>query len=310
MSSFQALMALSASQTKESQSAVQIALRERQRKEAAKRKEQEEKDRKQREQERQLRLKHFEEEKKEQERKKREEEKRRALEHALQRREDEQRNALLYGPKKANKYPTSTSGVKEAVRKSRLPSADDRNDEPSPGLFLTREELRQRKQQAEQRRLYATSRRSSGTGSYSKQGKRLPGGAVDIATPTCTAENGSFKSVKDRLAAQPITLTKLNVVKRDTRTIDEIVQDRAKAKVLDGDKAREFSDWFGSSKKKDSAKKGSPPASALSTSSLSSSMVATPPASQSAVGSGANTPVSRKCLRRWPTCLWCLVIVT
>jgi protein SPT2 len=303
-------MALSASQTKESQSAVQIALRERQRKEAAKRKEQEEKDRKQREQERKLRLKHFEEEKKEQERKKREEEKRRALEHALQRREDEQRNALLYGPKKANKYPNSVSGVKEAVRKSRLPAADnDHNDEPAPGLFLTREELRQRKQESEQRRLYATSKRSSGAGSYSKQGKRLPGGAVDIATPARTAENTNFKSVKDRLAAQPITLTKLNVVKRDTRTIDEIVQDRAKAKVLDGDKAREFSDWFGSSKKKDPVKKDSPPASALSTSSLSS-MVATPPASQSTVGSGANTPVSRKCLRHWPTCLRYSVVVT
>ena len=63
--------------------------------------------------------------------------------------------------------------------------------------------------------------------------------------------SGNFKSVKDRLAAQPITLTKLKAVKWDTRTIDEIVQDRVKAKkTLDGDKAREFSDWFGTSEKR------------------------------------------------------------
>jgi hypothetical protein len=78
----------------------------------------------------------------------------------------------------------------------------------------------------------------------------------------------------------PNTLTKLNVVKRDTRTIDEILQDRAKAKegkVLDGDDAREFADWFGSSKEKDAAKK---------------------PSNLSGPNSGANSPSSRKCLQR------------
>ncbi|KAM6504118.1 SPT2 chromatin domain containing protein [Amanita muscaria] len=294
MSSFQALMALSASQTKESQGAVQIALRERQKKEAAKRKEQEEKDKKDREQERKMRLMHFEEQKREVEKQKREEEKRKALEATLQRREDEQRNALLYGPKKSGKYPTSTSGIKESVRKSRLPSDDAADGEPTPGSFLTREELRQRKHMAEQRRLYASSRRSSGNGSYSKQGRRLPGGAVDITTNGARgADEGAFKSVKDRLAAQPITLTKLNVVKRDTRTIDEIVQDRAKAKILDGDKAREFSDWFGSSKKKELVKGASPSATPMSTPSTTT----TPAASQSAtstVASGANTPLSQR----------------
>jgi protein SPT2 len=59
------------------------------------------------------------------------------------------------------------------------------------------------------------------------------------------------------------------------------LQDRAKAKegkVLDGDDAREFTDWFGSSKKeKDAAKKLS---------------------NLSAANSGANSPSSRKCRLR------------
>ncbi|PFH51064.1 hypothetical protein AMATHDRAFT_59742 [Amanita thiersii Skay4041] len=291
MSTFQALMALSASQTKEAQSAVQVALQERQRKEAAKRKEQEERERKEQERERQLRLKKFEQEKKEQERVKREEDRRKAMEAALQRREDEQRNALLYGPKKGNKWPSSTSGAKEAVRKSRLP-ADVDDGEPPAGSFLTREELRQRKQEAERRRLYGSTRRTSGGTSYSKHGKRLPGGAVDVATPTRSAgDPGTFKSVKDRLAAEPITLTRLNVNKRDTRTIDEIVQDRAKAKVLDGDKAREFNDWFSTSKKdkKEGAKKVPSPGTTTTT----TSAAVTAQGSFSSVTSGANTPVSR-----------------
>ena len=128
--------------------------------------------------------------------------------------------------------------------------------------------------------------------------------------PASTA-SGNFKSVKDRLAAQPITLTKLNVVKRDTRTIDEIVQDRARAKILDGDKAREFSDWFGTSKKKD---KTSPSAAASSYSSSTSSISSAPfpsgsQGTTSTMTSGTNTPVSRKYLRRWLMCHWCLAIV-
>ncbi|KAK2460149.1 hypothetical protein APHAL10511_007828 [Amanita phalloides] len=300
MSSFQALMALSASQTKESQSAVQVALQDRQRKEAARRREQEDKERKEKEREKKVRMMHFEEQKKEQERLRREEEKRKAMELALQRREDEQRNALLFGPKKASKWPTSTSGAKEAVRRGRLPSGDnDDGGQVAIGSFFTREELRQRKQAAEQRRLmHASSRRSSGAGGYSKQGKRLPGGAVDSTAPSSATDSGNFKSVKDRLAAQPITLTKLNVIKRDTRTIDEIVQDRAKAKILDGDKAREFSDWFGTSKKKEVVKKTSSVATLSQSSSASSiSSLTLPSASHSAnsaVTSGANTPVSQR----------------
>ena len=64
-------------------------------------------------------------------------------------------------------------------------------------------------------------------------------------------------------------LVKLNQNKRDTRTIDEIMADRAKmrqGKVLDGAFAKEFNDWFGKVKK-DAPKKTSVPATSTSTSS-------------------------------------------
>ncbi|KAF9065832.1 hypothetical protein BDP27DRAFT_1331445, partial [Rhodocollybia butyracea] len=73
----------------------------------------------------------------------------------------------------------------------------------------------------------------------------------------------------------PNTLTKLNTVKRDTRTIDEILQDRAKAKelkTLDGDDALAFDDWFGERKKEKSR-----PASAEGTPKPVSRAIGTPP---------------------------------
>jgi protein SPT2 len=61
----------------------------------------------------------------------------------------------------------------------------------------------------------------------------------------------------------PNTLTKLNTVKRDTRTIDEILRDRAKVrenKTLEGEEARDFHNWFGTkSKSAPVTKANSPP---------------------------------------------------
>lgn len=283
-------MALSASQTKESQTAVQTALAQRQRNEELKRKQQAEQDRKEQENARKLRLKHFEDERREQERKQRMEEVRQAKEAALQKREDEARDILRYGPKKAKaltsgpegsapKWPSSASQsrAREDVRNRRLPDDEDEDSAPE---FLTREEKRERKQEKERRKLFHPTKRPSNAGGYSKPGRRLPGGAVDVTTTSQMADMASgSKSVKERIAAMPNTLTKLNTVKRDTRTIDEILQDRAKArefKVLDGDEAREFNDWFGTAKKKEAAKNPSTQLSA------------------SAANSGANTPASRK----------------
>lgn len=252
--SFAALMALSASQTKESQSAVQSVLLQRQRNEELQRKKREESERKEREQAAKLRQKRFEDEKKERELQlKREAEVKRTQEEQA-RREEEQRNALLYGPKRAklgSKWPSSNGTSKEDVRKRRLPSDEENGSRSgSPAMALTREEKRQRRVESEMRRGYAMKRAATSSG-YHKAGRRLPGGAIDATSAPNSDNCNSSQSVKARLAALPNTLTKLNVHKRDTRTIDEILQDRAKAKTatLDGDDAKEFNDWFGKGKK-------------------------------------------------------------
>jgi protein SPT2 len=256
MSAFASLMALSATQTKEQESAVEVTLRERQRKEALRRKQQEEKEAKDREMEKQRRLKLFEDQKREEERRKRVAEEKAARERAMQRREDEERDKLLYGPKKASKMSAASSsnggGSRGAPGKRR--SSDESDDDSGP-IPLTREELRQRKQEREMKRMYGATKRSAGSsgGSYQKAGRRLPGGAVDITIdPTASKSATEYKSVKERLIAQQNTLVKLNPNKRDTRTIDEIVTQRAMAKqhkTLEGEQAKEFDDWFGTKKK-------------------------------------------------------------
>lgn len=250
--SFAALMALSASQTKESQTAVQSALQQRQRNEELNRKKREEFEKKELEAAAKLRLKRFEDEKKQRELEVKQEAERRRMEEEQARREEENRNALLYGPKKARsgpKWPSSSGTSKEDVRRRMLPSDDEGGSRSgSPAMALTREEKRQRRIEAETRRSYARKRAAASSG-YHKAGKRLPGGAIDATSaPNSDSGNGS-QSVKARLSAIPNTLTKLNVNKRDTRTIDEILQDRAKAKIAVGDEAKEFNDWFGKGKK-------------------------------------------------------------
>ncbi|KAF8150889.1 hypothetical protein B0H34DRAFT_730474 [Crassisporium funariophilum] len=263
MTSFASLMALSATNTKQSQLAVESALQERQRKEALQRKQQAEREAKEREQEKKLRLKRFEDEKREQQRLERLEAEKEARALALQRREEEQRNNLLYGPKKAAKmsaaanggspkYPSSSSGTRDVVRKSRLPDSDDEISGPA----LTREEIRERKLQAGLRKTFTATKRAatSGSSGHTKFGKRLPGGALNIETPEepqyDTSPSG--QSVKDRLQMIPSTLTLLQKDKRDKRTIDEIqfdVRQKRSGVVLDGEKATSFNNWFPDKKK-------------------------------------------------------------
>lgn len=249
-------MALSASQTKEAQSAVQTALDQRQRNEELRRKKQEETERKAREEEAKLRQKRFEDEKKQLELEAKQQAEQARREAGQIRREEEARNALLYGPKKAKqqglRWPTSQSGIKEEVRRRRVGEEEEEDSRSGLPIVLTREEKRQRRVEADMRRTYQLKRASS-TG-YNKFGRRLPGGAIDAPSATMSDSGASAQSVKARLAALPNTLTRLNVNKRDIRTIDEILQDRAKAKTatLDGEDAREFNDWFGKAKKKES----------------------------------------------------------
>ncbi|KAJ7039685.1 hypothetical protein C8F04DRAFT_298958 [Mycena alexandri] len=284
--SYKALMALGESHTKSVESTVQAVLAEKKQKEQQRRKQQELQERKERELEAKMRLRHFEEQKRKAELEAKRAEERKAKEADLLRREAEQRDALRYGPKKAKsaagKWPTSSSGVHDEVRKKRLPDDDD----DDMGIALTREEKRERKLQAELKRAFHSPRRvNSATGAYRKPGGRLPGGAYDVATSSAdkaTATSGPG-NVKDRLTKMPNTLTRLNVVKRDTRTIDEIVRDRRENKeVLNGDQARGFDDWFTPSSRTQPKKEKAPvpSSSASSSSSRPSSQPMPPPAAR------------------------------
>ncbi|KAI1797333.1 hypothetical protein LXA43DRAFT_983891 [Ganoderma leucocontextum] len=283
MTSWQTLMAIGATHTRRTEEAVQSQLAERQRREAQRRKEIEEKDKKDRELEAKLRLKRLEEQKREQERAERLERERQAKEREMQRRQEQERDALLYGPKKAKDkhgYPVSGAG-------KRTHSSVSDNDEPGPSNVLTREEKRQRALERELGMGRGSGKRTSGGSAYRKPGRRLPGGAVDsVTTNSASSSQGSpnkAQSTRDRLKAEPAMLIKLNTNKRDTRTIDEIMTDRAKmrqGKVLDGESAKEFNDWFGKAKK-DPPKKASAPAASSSTSRANTPAVA---------GSGSASP--------------------
>ncbi|TFK27803.1 hypothetical protein FA15DRAFT_666029 [Coprinopsis marcescibilis] len=256
MSAFANLMALSATQTKQQESAVEMALRERQRKETELRRQQEAKEAKEREQEKKRRLKILEDQKREDERRKRVEEAKKLAEQRA--RERERDDALSYGSKQHTAKAGSSSKSKEPLRK---PLNDDST--------LSREELRQQRIQREMKRLYGDTNRSSPTRASTTQrtGRKLPGGAVNMTAADAGGQAANYKSVKARINATPNFLVKLNQNKRDTRTIDEIVQDRAKVKetkILHGEDARGFTDWFGS--KKEPEKKTSRPSSVTPTS--------------------------------------------
>ena len=283
-------MRLAASQTQQSEEAVQMALADRQRREAQKRKEIEEKERRERELQAKLRLKRLEEQKREQERLERQRREREAREREIQKREEAQRDALRYGPKAGKSgYPGSAAG-------KRRHSASSDDDSTGQSNALTREEKRQRRLEAELRGSRGASMRRSGGGGYSKAGRKLPGGAVDITTTksSSSASPSQSQSIRERLAAEPSMLIKLNTNKRDTRTIDEILQDRAKlrqGKVLDGESAKEFNDWFGKSKK-DPPKKSTPSTSRANTPAVAGS--STGSQSKAASGSASPGPVASK----------------
>lgn len=250
MSGFAALMALSARQTKQSAVETESLLAERRRKEEQRRKDEEAKERKERELQKRLLQKRFEEEQRERERQQKAEEERRQKEALIQKREEEQRNSLLYGPKAAKSRTVRSQDSRAQSQRSRSPDSGDSGGASA----LTREEKRQRKLQADLNRSL-TSKRSLQAGHH-RAGKQLRGGAVDVSSDLSVSARldatQNTQSIKQRIAALPNTLTRLNVNKRDTRTIDEILQDRAKLrerKVLDGDEARHFDDWFSSPKK-------------------------------------------------------------
>ena len=239
---FAALMALSRTHTQEQQSVVANQLTERKRKEEEQRKKRLERERKELELEKKRRMQHFENLKREDERQKEKSEKEKALEAERERRAQAQLDVLRYGPKKAvAKYPARAN-----------PHSVD--DNKSRAEALTREELRERKRLAEQRRMLAPSKRTFHHTGTRKPGKRLPGGAIDTTASLPATASTSAQTTRERIAAIPPTLVKLNQVKRDLRTIDEIQTQLKNAKALEGDQARSFGDYF-VDRKKDSVAK-------------------------------------------------------
>lgn len=257
MTGFAALMALSQAQTQESTRTADSIQAERRRKEEDRRRQQEEEDRKERERQAKLLRHRLEEQKREKERQEKREREQEAQLKEMGRREEEQRQTLLYGRKRAKdgapRYLTSSATNKRI---------SDDDDEADVGLGLTREEKRVRRLQLQFSQNAA--RRAGSSVGTTRVGRRLPGGAVNVTAASQTADGsaGGAHSVRARLTAMPNTLTRLNTVKRDTRTIDEIVRDRAKArenKTLEGEDAREFHDWFGTKLMTGTATKASSP---------------------------------------------------
>ncbi|KAF9790415.1 SPT2 chromatin protein-domain-containing protein [Thelephora terrestris] len=253
-STFATLMAISASNTQASQRAAQQALAEKKRKEEEEMRKRAERDRKEKELEARLRLKHFEDEKRERERKEREDKLNEEKEKLREKKEAMARDKLLGNVKKASRsrspsYPGVNPGSRDELRKKRLPS----DEEDEGASFLTREEKRERRRMAGLNSGAGRTKKSTtGSGAPYRSKKPLPGGGLDSGGASQNSGGSPSQSVKARLAAMPNTLLKLNVNKRDTRTIDEIIRDREKSKegrVLNGEQAKEFNDWFG--KKRD-----------------------------------------------------------
>ncbi|KAJ7153733.1 hypothetical protein C8R46DRAFT_864257, partial [Mycena filopes] len=228
MTGYKALLALSESHTKKMESLARTLLAQKRQRQ----KRQEELDQKQRDLETRLRLQYFEEQKKNTNAGVSIEVERVANEAELLRRDAVRQNTLRYGSKHGSR-----------PRRVLHPRLDDFGGGIDESPALTRKEKRERKLQVELGEIFAPPQsRMSRPAARSRRllsPQTLPHPAQDPAA-------GSL-SVKARLTASiPNTFTRLNIVKRDIRTIDEIVQANHKnRRVLEGDCARGFDDWFG-----------------------------------------------------------------
>jgi protein SPT2 len=268
MSTYAALIAQSRKQTAVHEQEVKATLEAQKKKEALERKAQEEREKRDKQYEA-MRVKQLlEQQRRDAEREKRKEDEQASIEKALKRREQEMREKLLGGSKSraSGSSGGGGSGGSEGSRKRKGSEDRDNHDSPrakrsrspAPSQQLTREELKEKKRLATLREWEKDDgprRPAKKAGSGRKSGT-LRGGAVPIITTTPVIQlepSPSGKSARERLAAMPLTLTKLNTVKRDMRTIEEILADRDRARtgkvVLEGDAAKSFN-WFQEPKKK------------------------------------------------------------
>ncbi|KIY68702.1 hypothetical protein CYLTODRAFT_421355 [Cylindrobasidium torrendii FP15055 ss-10] len=238
--SFEAMMSIARERAQASQAQVEATIRQKEYKDRERRAKQEENERKEREMEAKLRQRHFENQKKEEERKRKEEKQRVEAEAARQRREAQIREEILHGKKSA---PRASGGTRTAgVKRSRSLDADS-----GPANFLTREEKRARKESA----FFDTPSSKAATKTTQRPRAKLPGGALNQVGGT--ASSSAVKgNTRQRLMKAPNTLVKLNQVKRDTRTIDEIVTDLAHRKG-GGAQSNGNTDFFGNPKPKNAS---------------------------------------------------------
>ncbi|KAF8339766.1 uncharacterized protein EI90DRAFT_3037697 [Cantharellus anzutake] len=175
--------------------------------------------------------------------------------------QDEQRKREETAQKEKEKLlkPSSPSSVllaRKATLNDKSRSSSPRTTHLTPSSSshaLTREEKRALADPLLREKVLKS--RSSGSGSK-KYGARLPGGAINRKS-TASSSQPAGTSARARIAADFQTLTPLNTVRRDLRSIDEITRDlenrRFGASVekveLVGPDATHFTDWFSKSKK-------------------------------------------------------------
>lgn len=259
---FAELMALSASKTRETNAATEQLLAEKKRKEEQRLKEQQARDAREREMRAALVRRRLEEAQRAEERQRRQEEERARKEAVLARREEQLRLNLIYGKDKRSALgSSSSSGSGSRGRKGK--SGDDDGDENEIGSsVLTREEKRMRRLNNDLNRSFTSKRKDVPYSSVNSP--RRPGAGRSLGHDVIEAQKGnqssgsaaddasSRQSLRKQLASMPQQLIKLNTVKRDTRTIDEIMNDLQRAKdqrVIAGEDARGFKDWFASKEK-------------------------------------------------------------
>lgn len=258
---FAELMALSASKTRETNAATEQLLAEKKRKEEQRIKEQQARDAREREMRAALVRRRLEEAQRAEERQRRQEEERARKEAVLARREEQLRLNLIYGKDKRSALGSSSGGAGSRGRKGK--SGDDDGDENEIGSsVLTREEKRMRRLNNDLNRSFTSKRKDVPYSSVNSP--RRPGAGRSSGHDVIEAQKGgqtsgsaaddalSRQSLRKQLASMPQQLIKLNTVKRDTRTIDEIMNDLQRAKdqrVIAGDDARGFKDWFASKEK-------------------------------------------------------------
>jgi protein SPT2 len=292
---FAALMAESKQRTEAVAHQAQEALANRQRKEEDRKRQQEEREKKEKELETKIRQRHFEEQQRVKEREQRQEKEREERQREQERRQRELEESLRGTGGRVRSLTSGSSGPRRR--------GHDLND-PDDGtsVALTREEKRERRL-ANDFRLPGASKRTSAPGAGAWGGRRLPGGAVDVLgslrTPDSSRAGSTPRETRARLAASSNTLIQVRQ-KRERRPGETERDGRldSESKILSGDQARNFGDWFSSKSKAEASKDDAP---SKSRASLADQPPASSLASSSLAFAGRRKPAAHQSLSAFRT---------